>query len=285
MAWSETWTYLDGTWIEGNAPIFGPRTHGVWQGSSVFDGGRVFEGTAPDIAQHFDRVNRSAVAMGLEATVSLETMLQLLEDGRKRFPADAPLYVRPMYWPEQGGFYGVSPDGTSTRFCLCLYESPMPEPTGFSVTCSPYRKPTVASAVTDAKAGCLYPNNGRAIREAQARGFDNAVMLDHDGNVAETATSNVFLVKDGIVATPVANGTFLSGITRARIAGLLRGDGIAVQERPVAWTEMADADEVFSTGNFAKAVPIIRVEGRSLQPGPVFRRARELYWDFAHTSA
>lgn len=283
MAWSETWTYVDGEWVDGNTPIFGARTHGVWQGSSVFDGGRVLEGTTPDIEKHFARVNRSAAAMGLEAVTAVDEMQQLLQDGRKRFAPGTALYVRPMYWPEQGGYFGVMPDGASTRFCLCLYETPMPDPDGFSITLSPFRKPTQASAVTDAKAGCLYPNNGRAIREAQTRGFDNAIMLDPEGNVAETATSNIFIVKDGVAATPVANGLFLAGITRARVAALLRAAGTDVQERPVAWEDVRDADEVFSTGNYAKVIPINRVEERSLQPGPVFRRARELYWDYAHS--
>ena len=78
---------------------------------------------------------------------------------------------------------------------------------------------------TNAKAGCLYPNNGRAILEAKMRGFDNALVLDMLGNVAETGTSNIFLVKDGHVLTPAPNGTFLSGITRARTITLLAGDG------------------------------------------------------------
>ena len=78
------------------------------------------------------------------------------------------------------------------------------------------------SMPVDAKAGCLYPNNARALFEAQARGFDNAIVCDMLGNVAETATSNVFMAKQGVVYTPMANGTFLAGITRQRVIGLLR---------------------------------------------------------------
>ena len=74
---------------------------------------------------------------------------------------------------------------------------------------------------TNAKAGCLYPNNGRAILEAKSRGFDNALVLDMLGNVAETGTSNIFMVKDGHIFTPAPNGTFLSGITRSRTIDVL----------------------------------------------------------------
>ena len=130
-----------------------------------------------------------------------------------------------MYWAEHGGYMGVPAEPASTRFCLCLYESPMIAPSGFSITVSPFRRPSLETMPTNAKAGCLYPNNGRAILEAKMRGFDNALVLDMLGNVAETATSNIFLVKDGQVVTPAANGTFLSGITRARTIALLAEAG------------------------------------------------------------
>jgi branched-chain amino acid aminotransferase len=283
-AQSQTWTYVDGDWYEGNVAVLGPRTHAIWQGSSVFDGARWFEGVAPDIDQHSKRVNASAIAMGLEPSKSHEEIVGLVWDGVKRFDGKTAVYVRPMYWAEHGGYMGVPPDAASTRFCLCLYEAPMIAPTGFSLTVSPFRRPTLETAPTNAKAGCLYPNSGRAIMEARMRGFDNALMLDMLGNVAETASSNIFLVRDGQVATPAANGAFLSGITRARIIALLREQGIEVAERTISVHEFLEADEVFSTGNHSKVVPVIRVEGRHLQPGPVAKKARELYWDYAHST-
>jgi branched-chain amino acid aminotransferase len=147
---------------------------------------------------------------------------------------------------------------------------------------SPYRRPSLEYSPTDAKAACHYPNSGRAIREARARGFDNAVMLDALGHVAELATANIFYVKDGEVHTPIPNGTFLVGITRNRVIGLLRRIGLKVHERSLQWREFLDADEVFSTGNFGKVMPVTRVETVSLQPGPIGKRARELYWAFSH---
>ena len=83
-----------------------------------------------------------------------------------------------------------------------------------AITLSPFRRPTRESAPVDAKAGCLYPNNARAMIEARSRGFDNCLMCDMLGNVAELGTANIFMAKDGVVFTPAANGTFLSGITR-----------------------------------------------------------------------
>ena len=126
----------------------------------------------------------------------------------------------------------------------------MPPPTGFSICVSPYRRPTVETMPTDAKAGCLYPNNGRAIMEARARGFDNALVRDMLGNVAETGTSNIFMVKDGVVKTPAPNRSFLNGITRQRVIGLLREAAVEVQETVLTVEDFLDADEIFSSGNY-----------------------------------
>lgn len=281
--WSKTWTFIDGDWLEGNPPIVGPRTHAFWLGSSVFDGARSFEGVTPDLDRHCARVNASAITMGLDPSVNVETMIGLVRDGIKRFDADAALYIRPMYWPEQGGYMAIPADPDSTRFLLTLYETPMPPPTGFSVTMSPYRRPSVETMPTNAKAGCLYPNNGRALTEARSRGFDNALVRDMLGNVAETATSNVFMVKNGVVLTPAPNGSFLNGITRQRAIRVLREGGVEVIEMALTVADFLDADEIFSTGNYSKVVPITRIEDRDLQPGPVSRKARQLYWDWAHS--
>jgi branched-chain amino acid aminotransferase len=282
VEWSRTWTFLDGDWHEGNIPIMGPRTHAAWLGSSVFDGARAFEGVMPDIERHCARVNASAIALGLKPSVEVDTMLGLVRDGVEKFPADAALYIRPMYWAEQGGYLSVPADPDSTRFLLTIYETPMPPPTGFSVSVSPYRRPTVESMPTDAKAGCLYPNNARAIMEARARGFDNALVRDMLGNVAETGTSNIFMAKDGVVMTPAPNRSFLNGITRQRTVRLLRDAGVEVLETALTVEDFLDADEIFSSGNYSKVVPITRIEDRALQPGPLHAKARQLYWDWAH---
>jgi branched-chain amino acid aminotransferase len=174
------------------------------------------------------------------------------------------------------------PDAASTAFCLTIHESPMPAAQGFTACLSSKRRPLPGTAPTDAKASALYPNAGLAIREAMARGFDNAILLDPLGNVAEFATANLFIAKDGAAHTPVCNGTFLNGITRRRVIGLLRDAGVPVFERTISWAEVLDADEVFSTGNYSKVVPVTKVEDRTFPNGPVGRRARGLYWDFAH---
>ncbi len=102
------------------------------------------------------------------------------------------------------------------------------------------------------------------------------------GDVAELATSNICLVKDGKVATPAANGSFLAGVTRSRVMDLLERDGYAVHATVLTVADFMQADEIFTTGNYAKVGPVIRIQDRDLQPGPVAKRARELYWEWAH---
>ena len=284
VTWSKTVTFFEDEWHDGNVPIMGVRTHAAWLCTSVFDGARAFEGVTPDLDLHCARVNESAKAMCLKPFVPVETWLALVYDGRKRFDRDAELYIRPMYWAEDAAGGAVRPDPETTRWCLTLYVAPLPKPTGTAITLSPYRRPTRDSAPVEAKAGCLYPNNARAMIEARSRGFDNCLTRDALGNVAELASANIFMAKDGVVFTPVANGTFLAGITRARVIALLRQSGATVVETTLRYEDFAAADEIFSTGNYSKVSPVIRIDERSLQPGPFYRRARELYWEFAHAN-
>ncbi|NVP57507.1 branched-chain amino acid aminotransferase [Mycoplana rhizolycopersici] len=282
-----TWTYVDGEWISGNPPLIGPTSHAMWLASTVFDGARWFDGIAPDLDLHCQRINRSAFNLGLKPTMSAEEIEGLAWEGVKKFDGKTAIYVKPMYWAEHGApFSVVAPDPESTRFVLCLFEAPMGDgQVGNSMTVSPFRRPTNECMPTDAKAGCLYPNNARILAEANKRGFENALVRDMLGNVAETGSSNVFMVKDGVVFTPAANHTFLAGITRYRVITLLRAEGFEVVEKTMTLEEFQTADEIFTSGNYSKVVPVNRLDDRSLQPGPVTAKARELYFDWAHSNA
>lgn len=157
----------------------------------------------------------------------------------------------------------------------------MAAPAGITMGETRFRRPTPDCMPTDAKAACLYPNNARMLAEVAARGFQNAIVKDALGNVAETATSNIFLARDGVAMTPIPTGCFLDGITRQRVIGLLRADGVEVVERTLTMRDFLEADEVFTTGNAMKVMHVTKLEDRDFQHGPVARRARALYWDYA----
>ncbi len=284
MAWSQTWTFFQGQWIEGNPPLMGPRSHAFWLASTVFDGARVFEGVYPDLDRHAERLVRSASNLGLKAGVTPEEIVALTKEGTKKFAPDAPLYVKPMVWAEGEGVSTILPNPDDCRFALCLFVAPMPEPKGMSLTLSPFRRPSLECMPTDAKAGCLYPNNARCLSEAKSRGFDNCLVRDLLGNIAETATANIFMAKDGVVFTPAPNGAFLNGITRQRVIRLMRESGLQVVEQALSYQDFAGADEMFISGNYSKVMPVTRLDDREFQAGPAYRKARELYWEFAHST-
>ena len=274
--------FIDGRWVEGNPPLITAWSHGAWMGTIVFDGARAFEGVTPDLDRHCARMVRSIEALGMRSPYSAGELIELSLDGVGRFPKDSALYIRPMAWSEDGF---LAPDPETTQFVLSVVDYPLPQPNGFSACLSSFRRPGPEVAPTEAKAACHYTNSGRAEREAKGKGFDNAVMLDPLGHVAEFATANLFIAKDGVVHTPVPNGTFLNGITRQRVIQLLRHAGMEVHERTLPLRDVLQADEVFSTGNYGKILPTTRVEQRDYQPGPVAAKARELYWEFAHAGS
>ncbi|MEM7439225.1 MAG: branched-chain amino acid aminotransferase [Pseudomonadota bacterium] len=275
-------TFFDGRWQDGNVPILSAADHSTWQGNLVFDGARYFEGVMPDLDLHMQRIIRSATAMGLAAPVDAITLEGLVREGVARMDPDHALYLRPMMWPTEASPSILDPEPASTRFAICLESLPMPEVGPMPLTVSPFRRPRQDTALTEAKAACLYPNNARIITEAKSRGFKNALSLDLDGHVAETASTNVFMVRDGVVRTPVPNGTFLAGITRKRVIGLLRDDGVTIEEASLSVDDFRAADEIFLTGNASKVMPVTALDDRELQPGPMAKRAREAYWDYAH---
>ena len=275
-------TYFDGAWHDDDAPIMRAADHGAWLGSGVFDGARYFDGLAPDLEAHCARVNRSARALMLTPTVTTEDMVAIVREGLKRYPRGTPVYIRPMYWGIDGDVTAIVPQPDKTGFAICLEEIPMAPPSATAtLTRTRFRRPVLEDAVVDAKAGCLYPNNARMLKEARAKGFTNALVADAMGNVAETATANIFMVKDGAVFTPIANGTFLAGITRARHMSNMRADGMEVHETVLTFEDFETADEVFMSGNMSKVTPVTAFDDRQYQVGPVARRVREMYWDWA----
>ena len=275
-------TYYNGQWAEGNTPLYGAMDHSLWLGSSVFDGARAIRGKLPDLRPHLERVIASAEKLGLRCPLTVEEMEALVREGVAKFPHDAELYIRPLVFGSEGFLIPVA---EKSQFALTLFDAPLPPFTGFSACLSTLRRPQPNMAPTDAKASALYANSTRAMREAKERGFDQAIMLDAEGHVAEFAASNLFLVtEDGKVVTPALNGIFLAGITRARVMALLAEAGVQVEERSVKATELNTAREIFSTGNYGKVTPCTRYEERTLEAGPVARQARELYLAFTEAA-
>lgn len=275
-------TFHGNQWHDGNVPVMGSADHGTWLGTLVFDGARQFEGVSPDLEAHCERVNRSAVTLGMKPTMSVPDIMTCVSEGLAQFDKDAAVYIRPMYWSTGYGEGFISADPDSTDFCLCLQQIPMPDSQASArLTTTSFHRPTLEVATVNAKAACLYPNNARMIREAFAKGFTNALVCDALGNVAESATSNVFMVRDGEAYTPIPNGSFLDGITRQRIISLLRASDVVVHETTLSYDDFHSADEVFLTGNLSKVTPVTAFDSTEYAIGKVASIARTAYMDWA----
>ena len=279
-------TYFNGSWHDGDVAVMRAADHGMWLGSNVFDGARLVNGLTPDLDRHCARVNASAEALMVTPSITTTQMVDIIKEGLTSYPKEAAVYIRPMYWALDGGLSAIVPkEGGDTGFAICLEEIPMAPPeASVRLTRTRFRRPVLEDAVVNAKAACLYPNNARMLAEARNKGFDNALVADALGNVAESATSNAFAVKDGEVFTPVPNGTFLAGITRARHIANLRADGVTVHECVMSFEDFHDADEIFLSGNMMKVTPVTAFDDTNYQVGPMTRRVRDLYWDWAATT-
>ena len=278
-------TYFEKNWHKGNIPIMNAADHGSWLGSTVFDGARYFDGVAPDLLAHCERLNQSAKAMGLVPTYSEKEIYDLILEGLANYTKQSAVYIRPMYWGIGNGYSAIVPDAANIGFCICLEEIPMASDANTTtLTRTNFHRPILTDNLCNAKAGCLYPNNARMLQEASTKGFNNALVADAVGNVAETATSNVFLVKDGEIFTPIPNGTFLAGITRSRHIQNLKSDGYQVNECVLKFEDFSRADEVFLTGNMTKITPVSLFDDIKYEIGPVTKRARSLYFDWANSN-
>ncbi len=275
-------TYFNGEWHDEDVAIMRAADHGSWVGTTVFDGARYFNGRSPDLAAHCARVNRSAEALMITPTMESADIVAAVQEGLQAYGPDEAVYIRPMYWALDGDVSGIVPKENSTGFAICLEAVPMAEQNASTTLGrTKFRRPVLEDNVVNAKAGCLYPNNARMLADVRRRGFGNALVADAMGNVAESATANVFMVKDGAVFTPIPNGTFLAGITRARHMDNMRKDGMEVHETVLGFADFEDADEVFLSGNMMKVTPVTAFEDSQYQVGPVTRRVREMYWDWA----
>ena len=278
----ENLSFVNGSWVQGNEKIIGPLSHGSWMGSPVFDGARYFNGVAPDLKDHCKRVIKSAKAMLMDPKISYDEIFDLSIEGIKKLGKDKDIYIRPLIWAEDSmGLLRCDP--SSTNFCLSIIHMPMPTSYNFTACISKFTRPTPLSAPTDAKAACLYPNGARAMNEAFSKGFDNAVVMDPYGNVAEFASSNIFIVKNKTVITPKDNGTYLAGITRNTTLKLCKALNINVLENDLSTNDLYNADEIFSTGNYGKLMYVNKLDNIKFKEGCVFKKIKQAYLDYSQT--
>jgi branched-chain amino acid aminotransferase len=281
-----TTVWLDGRLLDGDELRLHALTHAMHYGSSIFEGIRVYptpRGPAVfRLREHIERLLDGCAAYRME----LRYDLAAIEDAviaTVRASGREACYVRPL------AFYGgetvrLNPGKECPVHLMVAalpFEGLVPGGTGvlkFTATVSPYMKTPSSALPSTVKAGGHYTNSIRALAHAQANGFDETILRNDRGDLAEGSGENLFLVRDGTLITNDESADILLGITRGSVLELARAAGITVQIRAMTSDDLAHADEAFFTGTAAELVPIVRVDDRDFGgEGPVTERLRTAY--------
>jgi branched-chain amino acid aminotransferase len=268
---------LNGTiWFDGALiPWSGAKvhflTHALHYGSAVFEGERAYNGGIFKLREHTLRLISGAEILGYKIPYSADAIDNACYDVlRANGLTDG--YLRPAAWRGSNKL-GLSPGGATVHIAIAAWEWPsyfQPEQRmkGIRLTHSQWRRPAPDTAPTKAKASGLYQICTMAKQQAEDAGFDDALMLDYRGLVAEATGANLFLAIDGKLHTPTPD-CFLDGITRQTVIGIARSNGIEVVERHIKPEELATAKEAFLTGTAAEITPIGEIGNARFQPAAI----------------
>jgi branched-chain amino acid aminotransferase len=254
-------------------------THALHYGSAVFEGERIYDGRVFRLSAHSARLRNSARVLEYEVPW---TEREIDEATRAVVKANnlTSGYIRPIAW-RGSEVMGVSAIGTSVHLAIAPWAqegrlSVQVKPGGISVTLAKYRRPAPDVAPGTAKVAGLYLICGIEKDRALKAGFDDALMLDWQGRLAESTGANIFLSVGGKLVTPKPEN-FLDGITRRAVMGLAGKRGWSVEERAVMPEELDEASEVFLCGSAAEIVPVGAIDERRYQVGPMTRSLMEDY--------
>ena len=260
-----------GHWRDADVHVL---THGLHYASCVFEGERSYNGNIFKLREHTDRLLKSASILGFEIPYPADDIdaacnevckVNRIVDG----------YVRPVAW-RGSEMMGVSAQQNTIHLAIAAwpwpsYFSPEARMKGIRLKTSEWRRPAPETAPTDSKAAGLYMICTMSKHAVEAEGYDDALMLDWRGQVAEATGANIFLVfGDGKLHTPTPD-CFLNGITRQTVIDLAEARGIEVIERPIMPEELADATEVFLTGTAAEVTPVGEIDDHTFTVGDISR--------------
>jgi branched-chain amino acid aminotransferase len=271
--------WIDGAMVAWREAKVHVLTHALHYASCVFEGERVYDGRIFKLTEHSRRLVESGRMLGFEIPWDVEAIDRAcrqvvaangIQDG----------YVRPLAWrgPEQ---MGVSAQHCRIHMAVAAWEwpayfSPEARLQGIRMTRALYKRPSPETAPAKSKAAGLYMICTLSKHDAEARGYQDALMLDYRGLIAEATGANIFLAIDGKLHTPTPD-CFLDGITRRTVIGLAKSHGIEVIERPIRPEELTDAQEVFLTGTAVEVTPVREIDEHQFQVG---RITRQLVADF-----
>lgn len=254
--------WMDGAMVPWQDASVHYLTHGLHYGTQVFEGERAYNGTIFKSRQHSERLLKSAQIIKMDTPYTVDQLEEIKYDVLKKNNLTN-AYIRAAIWrgSEQ---MGIDVEGTKPHLAVAAWEwgsyfGDDVKQNGISLTRSQYAKPAPHTAPTQSKCAGLYVLGTMAKFEAKQAGFVDALMLDHEGYVAESSGANIFLIKDGEIHTPIAD-RFLNGITRQTIIELAKARDIKVHERRIKPEELDSFEQIFLTGTAAEITPVGKID-------------------------
>jgi len=268
--------WMNGQFVDWQNANIHVLTHALHYGGSVFEGIRCYNGKIFKLREHMERLIKSSHLIGAPITQSLDQLCNAVEETVSQNKLHDG-YIRPLAWrgPEE---MGIGATGCSTQVMIACWPwgKYFGSDKGITLKTSKWKKADPETAVTASKCGALYVTNTLAKHDAIHNGYDDALMLDYRGYVAEMSAANIFMIKDNVVSTPIPD-CFLNGITRLTIIDLCKQEGIDIQERHFMPEELMSADEIFVTGTLAEVTPVTKIDGTIFSIGETTKRLIDLY--------
>jgi len=266
-----------------------PMTHALHYGTGCFEGIRAYWNAAHNqlyllqAEAHYARLRRSAAILRMDVPHSNDELISLTAEILRRNEARTDTYIRPLVFISEEEI-GVKLHGLKRSFLI--YTAPFGEyisiDSGIRCMTSSWHRISDSAIPARAKITGSYVNSALAKSEALENGYDEAIMLAHDGHVSEGSAENLFMVRDGVFITPPVTEDILEGVTRGLLMGLARDElGVEVRERSIDRTELYGCDELFLCGTGAQVSPVIEVDRRTVgngSAGPLTRRLQDIYF-------
>ena len=277
----EGFIFLDDQLVKWSEAKLHVLSHGLHYASSVFEGERVYQGKVFKEEQHTLRLIASAKSLGFEIPYDVK---EIGEIRKKVLKANniTDGYIRPVSW-RGSEMMGISAQKNKIHFALAAwkwpsYFSPEAKLRGIKLNISKWRRPDPKTAPVNTKAAGLYMICTLSKHEAESQGYDDSLMLDYRGYIAEATGANIFFIKNNELHTPLAD-CFLDGITRKTVISIANKQGIKVEEKRILLEDLKDYKECFVTGTAAEVTPVNRIQDFTFKPGSFCKLFMEKYSD------
>ena len=277
----EGFIFLDDQLVKWSEAKLHVLSHGLHYASSVFEGERVYQGKVFKEEQHTLRLIASAKSLGFEIPYNIKEISKIRKKVLKANNITDG-YIRPVSW-RGSEMMGISAQKNKIHFALAAwkwpsYFSPEAKLRGIKLNISKWRRPDPKTAPVNTKAAGLYMICTLSKHEAESQGYDDSLMLDYRGYIAEATGANIFFIKNNELHTPLAD-CFLDGITRKTVISIANKQGIKVEEKRILLEDLKDYKECFVTGTAAEVTPVNTIQDFTFKPGSFCKLFMEKYSD------